>query len=621
MSAKLFSAIRHKLSICLVSDIIILIFISAAIILIEREWMTAYSYTPEGDYALHLAEASSFCATISQISNPLTALITAWLWPGSYPAGVYTITLIFTKIFGGGLAGVLYSQMAFIPIVCFSIYFLQKSEGQAITSKAAGIAAVLLTFGIPEYLCWSRQYLLDFPLSAATAACICLLSASHSFSRKAASVLFGIALGLSFLIKFTIVFFVAVPLIIAAAANLKDWRKCAGHLATQALAAFIVFLTFLSFAKLSSAIPRQIVELGTLIPPASLHILSGIIIICVIWFAGASYSFKGPASATLANFTRALAAGALIGAPWIICNTATVSTRSAPIIGEIIRNINLAPEYFGFLREFEPGVIFLAALAAGLAVSFLKSSPFSQKLTAASFISGILINYPALGVAKRYLTSSMVLASSLVINTFKKIPGGVWAVLALSLAVFHYNLIEPVFGPANPRPSKAISLVRAEFPPQPHAEACPFTAALQCAELLQLPDRHANVAIGFCKKEPRFSFEAWYGFQSWSDWHGRPYFPVIISLEGARLMPQHMLRYLSCRMVQHYAGKDPSFLERISADTINLTPVPGTWDFYVNVAAGQQEDASCAAILGQAELLKKVTCPEFTLYCYKKSAQ
>ena len=621
MSAKLFSAIRHKLSISLVTDIIILIIISAAIIITDCEWRSVYSYTPEGDYALHLAEASSFCATIAQISNPFTAFLTAWLWPSSYPAGVYAVTFIFTKFFGGGLAGVLYSQMVFIPIVCASIFYLHRSENKALSSKIAGIAAILLTFGIPEYLCWTRQYLLDFPLSAATAACICLLSASNNFSRKAPSIFFGIALGVAFLIKFTIVFFIAVPLLLAAASNIKDWRKSPGHLATQSAAALIVFITFLSFAKLSSAIPRQIVELGTLIPPVSLRILSGIIIICIIWFVSAGFAFKGKISPTLANFTRALSIAALIGAPWIICNTATVSTRSAPIAGEIIRNINLAPEYFGFLKEFEPGAIFLAALAAGLVISFLKSSPFSQKLTATSFISGILINYPALGVAKRYLTSSMVLASSLAVNTFKKIPGGVWAALVLSLAVFHFNFIEPVFGPPNYRPPKAISLVRAEFPPQPHAENCPFTAALQCAELLSLPDRHANVAIGFCKQEPRFSFEAWYGFQAWSDWHERPYFPVIISIEGSRLMPQHMLRYLSCRMVWHYAGKDPTFLERITADTINLTPIPGTWDFYVNVAKGQNEDTSVSTILGEAELLKKVSCPEFTLYCYKKSAQ
>jgi len=107
----------------------------------------------------------------------------------------------------------------FMAVLLGSTYEL----GRRLDRPSTGLAAALLLGMYPIVYGLSRIYLLDVPLAAMVALAVCCLVAADRFRRLGASLLFGLAVGLGMLTKWTFVLFVAAPFVLAVAGMLAEY--------------------------------------------------------------------------------------------------------------------------------------------------------------------------------------------------------------------------------------------------------------------------------------------------------------------------------------------------------------------------------------------------------------
>lgn len=96
----------------------------------------------------------------------------------------------------------------FWALLLFSVFFL----GKELFSEEAGLLAVVLISFYPQVYGLSRVYLLDFALTAVICLDFYLLVKSEGFSDRRFSLLLGISLGISALLKLAFIVFLIAPI-------------------------------------------------------------------------------------------------------------------------------------------------------------------------------------------------------------------------------------------------------------------------------------------------------------------------------------------------------------------------------------------------------------------------
>lgn len=106
-------------------------------------------------------------------------------------------------------------ESARLSLIIFSIIFLLSmfGIGKEMGDSFSGMAVMALAASSPHFLNLSRAFYTDMPQIAFTALSLYLLIKSNSFSDRLHSVLLGIALGLSFLSKWSTAFFMLFPVL------------------------------------------------------------------------------------------------------------------------------------------------------------------------------------------------------------------------------------------------------------------------------------------------------------------------------------------------------------------------------------------------------------------------
>jgi hypothetical protein len=146
------------------------------------------------------------------------------LWPN----GLNLTASFFYSAFGRSLFSAKLSLLPYLCILIFSTYQI----GRLMISPFAGCISAYLVFMSPLIFTSSRQFQLDFPLSAMVALSIALLLASDTFKQRKYSFLFGLALGWMLLIKVQGMSFIMWPLLVVGSRLFMGYiRKGAG--ATQ----------------------------------------------------------------------------------------------------------------------------------------------------------------------------------------------------------------------------------------------------------------------------------------------------------------------------------------------------------------------------------------------------
>jgi len=149
-----------------------------------------------------------------------------------WPNGLNLGASIFYFFLGNSLLSAKLSLLPYLFILLFSTYLI----GRLIYSDFVGILALFFLFSYPLIFQSSRQFQLDFPLTAMVSLNILLLLKCDNFKNRLYSFLFGLALGWAMLIKGQVMLFIIWPLFFVLYRTFANSRK--GY-----LAAFFCFVS------------------------------------------------------------------------------------------------------------------------------------------------------------------------------------------------------------------------------------------------------------------------------------------------------------------------------------------------------------------------------------------
>ena len=127
----------------------------------------------------------------------------------SYPPLVYVITRSYFLRMGVNQLAARLSLGIFWIVFLLSMFGIGKELGD----EYSGFAVLLLAASSPHFINYSRNYYLDFPQAATTAAAFYFLLKSDFFKKRAYSMLFGIFTAITILTKWSAIFFLVIPIL------------------------------------------------------------------------------------------------------------------------------------------------------------------------------------------------------------------------------------------------------------------------------------------------------------------------------------------------------------------------------------------------------------------------
>ena len=196
--------------------VVVLALLVAALGALNYLWLLNNTVPPHWDAASHMMSALKYHAVLSQcFDQSLFALAGVKHCVGEL---VFVDNFVYGPLFpfSGGLAVFLAGNsitaltmmnLPFLAVLIICTYLI----GCAFHSRVAGLLAALLIVSYPLVLHSSRDFMLEVPVLAMTAAAAYFLIAADRFRNTAATVLFGVTLGLGALTKFTMLTFLAGP--------------------------------------------------------------------------------------------------------------------------------------------------------------------------------------------------------------------------------------------------------------------------------------------------------------------------------------------------------------------------------------------------------------------------
>lgn len=155
-----------------------------------------------------------FKTTDFQLSNVLNYYIDIFRNPEStsnitYPPLTYLVTMAHFYVMG------ISQHTARLSLMIFWIIFLMAmfGIGYQYGGSYSGFTVMALSASSPHVLEYSRIYFLDFPQAATTALAFYILLKTDKFRNRFYSILFGFAMTLTLMAKWSAVFFMIIPIL------------------------------------------------------------------------------------------------------------------------------------------------------------------------------------------------------------------------------------------------------------------------------------------------------------------------------------------------------------------------------------------------------------------------
>ncbi|MBP0006550.1 MAG: glycosyltransferase family 39 protein [Cyanobacteria bacterium SBC] len=178
---------------------------------VDRLWLTLDRRVPAWDQADYLTGSLNYWhafQTPQWLSSEWWTQV--WLLSSKIPPLTYIATVPFLNLFGTGFDRATLVNLFLSAVLLWSVYGL----GRHLFSQQVGVWAALLCLVFPGLVAVRLDFLLDYPLTAATALAFYSLTLwrdrPESWLRTIA---FGLALGIGLAVKQSIVLFLAVPLL------------------------------------------------------------------------------------------------------------------------------------------------------------------------------------------------------------------------------------------------------------------------------------------------------------------------------------------------------------------------------------------------------------------------
>jgi 4-amino-4-deoxy-L-arabinose transferase-like glycosyltransferase len=202
--------------------------LALAFVAITAWWLAVDTGTQSWDPGRHLNIAAGALSLLrdGDLLGPYTAIHQPDYPPVAHVLGAVALAL--TGADAGVDAPVLALNLVFVPLLVLGVY----GTGRLVAGPRAGLLAAVFALGTPIAISQFHLFQLDLPLAAMVAVSVWLLLESRRFSRVRWAALAGAAMGLGFLVKQTLPFYVVGVLVVLLARG--GWRHWRGVLACAA---------------------------------------------------------------------------------------------------------------------------------------------------------------------------------------------------------------------------------------------------------------------------------------------------------------------------------------------------------------------------------------------------
>ncbi|HEY9671599.1 MAG TPA: phospholipid carrier-dependent glycosyltransferase [Waterburya sp.] len=198
--------------------------------LCDRIWLALDRSVPAWDPTNHLTGSLNYLSAL-QHANLFSGDWWRHLWTLSskYPPLLYIATAPFQQLFGTGPEQALLVNLLFSAILLLSVYGL----GKHLFNQQVGLWAAFLCVLLPRLYTVRLVYITDYPLTALVAATFCCLTvwrdAKTKWQQWYWALGFGACLGLAMMVKQSVLFFIAAPLLWIFIARLRRgaWGRIA----------------------------------------------------------------------------------------------------------------------------------------------------------------------------------------------------------------------------------------------------------------------------------------------------------------------------------------------------------------------------------------------------------
>lgn len=174
--------------------------------LVNWAWLRTNVVTYGWDRMDHLISTLAYNDILRSVN--LHSLFAAFAWSDYYPPLVHLVAVAGYKLFGVHEDVAAMTNLVYLALLLGAVWSIaRRADGPAVA-----LLATLIIATFPVIYAMSRYLYLDFALTGLVAASVATLLASERFTRRGPALLFGLALGAAFLVKWTVAAFVAVPL-------------------------------------------------------------------------------------------------------------------------------------------------------------------------------------------------------------------------------------------------------------------------------------------------------------------------------------------------------------------------------------------------------------------------
>lgn len=386
------------------------------------------------------------------------------LWRISYPPLFFLLPQPFYKIMG------LSTDAPRIALTLLAVIFLLAmfGIGYELGGAYSGASVMALAASSPLILDLSRRYLPEFPQTAFTALCFYFLLKSDGYKRRFSSILFGIALAFSFMIKWSSAFFLLLPVLWFLIPNIFHSKS--------SFLAFLAFLVPASISGLGMMWFYKKIAPGTFLSPMELlrfyfpiillPAVSGSVIMLLLqrkFRSMENYCKSGVCS--IINFSWSAIIFAVLVSPWFFWAGRDISNKYQILMGEPRRlDENLSSLKYVFMGGFNfviplmtAGLIFMLIARKDLfrrlviPANILILAPIMYYLTYSDYryLLSLVIFFAALGGFWVCETGKYKGFITTVIMTFSTISMLSGSLIPVSLPV--YQPVGPLFVASPPR--------------------------------------------------------------------------------------------------------------------------------------------------------------------------
>lgn len=170
-------------------------------------WISKNTLPPSWDDSWHLMSSLNYYRILTNPSFDMFEKLIHVDW--YYPPFFKFSTAFFYMVFGTSITTAVMTNVFYFGILLFSTYGI----GKILFNRETGLLAAVIVSMYPDIFYYQRAYLLDLSLTAMITLSIYLLLLTENFKNLRYSLIFGAVLGMTFLVKWTAVFFIAGPFV------------------------------------------------------------------------------------------------------------------------------------------------------------------------------------------------------------------------------------------------------------------------------------------------------------------------------------------------------------------------------------------------------------------------